>query len=780
MMAARLVWDLRNKRLPPTVGGKARNLHLLANLGVLVPHAYVISWEAYQRYAQNDETVVTDLRRELSALLRPNRRYAVRSSANIEDQIEDSFAGQFKSVLDCAGIDAVLQAVWSIWATARSPRIQEYLAHKGGEFAHLQMGVIVQDMVNPVVSGVSFSKNPLNGLNEVIIEAVQGSGEALVQSGATPFRWVYRWGEWAEKAVDSPLPGAVVADIVSQTRRLAFRMKKDLDLEWVYDGEALYWVQAREITSLKDLNIYSNRISREVLPGLIKPLIWSVNVPLVNRVWIDVLTELVGENSLKPEELAKAFYYRAYFNMGKFGQIFASLGLPPESLERLMGLAPAEHKSRPPKMNLRTLIHVPRMLRFAIDKARFSRKVDAFLPDIQSRLRIFPIKEASSLDESGLLRRIGAVMNLAQETAYYNIIIPLALNLYTAMLRRQLSGSNIAYEDLDLLRSLDEIEAYDPNVHLRKLKQAFLLLDPALQSQLKANGTTALETVPGLSAFRSRFKDLLERFGHLSDSGNDFSSTPWRERPESILQLVIDFPEASEQAAEKIEFDSIRLPAWKKWVVHLLYRRARQYSLYREQVSSVYTYVYGLLRVYYLALADRLARRGLLIEPGDIFYLEKNEVRLLVEGGQLEHFARDLAAQRRREMEEVRAVVPPETIFGDQPPPVHLALGERLEGVPASRGYHTGPVAVVQGLADFAKVLPGAVLVIPFSDVGWTPLFARAGAVISESGGLLAHASIIAREYGIPAVVSVPNATRLPDGAQVTVDGFRGEVMVHK
>ena len=106
-------------------------------------------------------------------------------------------------------------------------------------------------------------------------------------------------------------------------------------------------------------------------------------------------------------------------------------------------------------------------------------------------------------------------------------------------------------------------------------------------------------------------------------------------------------------------------------------------------------------------------------------------------------------------------------------------MGDVLKGVPTSRGTYSGPVTVVQGIQDFGKVDQGDVLVIPYSDVGWAPLFTRAGAVVAESGGMLSHSSIVAREYGIPAVVSVPGACRLADRVRVTVDGYRGLVRVH-
>jgi len=121
----------------------------------------------------------------------------------------------------------------------------------------------------------------------------------------------------------------------------------------------------------------------------------------------------------------------------------------------------------------------------------------------------------------------------------------------------------------------------------------------------------------------------------------------------------------------------------------------------------------------------------------------------------------------------------PSIIYGDEPPPIQDPTLQKLVGIPTSLGHHTGYVVVVRGIQDFPKVKQGNVLVIPYSDVGWTPLFARAGAVVSESGGLLSHSSIVAREYNIPAIVSADGAMRLKDQTLVTVNGHTGEVIIH-
>jgi pyruvate,water dikinase len=211
----------------------------------------------------------------------------------------------------------------------------------------------------------------------------------------------------------------------------------------------------------------------------------------------------------------------------------------------------------------------------------------------------------------------------------------------------------------------------------------------------------------------------------------------------------------------------------------IFYNRARQFRLYREQISSLHTYGLSLLRAYYLALGECLTKRGWLDSADDIFYLYRNEIWEAVQARQGGNQLRQLVGTRQQEIIEARDVRLPEIIFGDQPPPLLPNNLSRLRGTPTSPGYYRGTIKVIRGIADFAKLEQGDILAIPYSDVGWAPLFAKAGAVIAESGGILSHSSIIAREYNIPAVVSVSGALNLPDFTQVTVDGFQGEIIIH-
>ncbi len=782
-MSPEYIFALEETRRIRSIGNKAKNLRFLSEKGFKIPATYVCTWDAYAAYVQGEAQIVKALRAELTTKLDMTWRYAIRSAANFEDGPDSSFAGQFKSVLDIQGVDEILQAISSIWSTSQSPSTQTYLAQSGYTVQDLKMAVIIQQMVSAQVSGVAFSRNPVTGLDEVLVEAVSGSGEALVQEGVTPGRWINKWGTWITTPVESGhgqgIELALIEEVVRQTKKIAISYSRPVDLEWVYDGREVRWVQLREITSL-DIPLYSNRISKEVFPGIIKPLIWSVNVPLVNGAWVQLLTELIGPNDIEPESLSGYFYSRAYFNMGTLGQIFELLGLPRETLELLMGIE-IEGPERPSfKPSPSTYALLPRMLRFLLDKARFARRIESFLSAMEEKLQPLRGKQVAEVGEEQLLDDIDCLHSLAQEAAYYNIVTQLLMQVYNKILKAQLRRMEVDFESFDLTAGMQELEQFEPNVHLTHLHQLYSALDENLQAYIRDRRYDEFSALPGIEALRRGLAQFLEQFGHLSDSGNDFSHEPWRESPDLILKMIINYTPLDNCAKDKIRFEDLQ-PSVLRWpLFRPIYKRVRRFRWYREAVSSLYTFGYGLFRDYYLALADHFVQRGIIAQRDDIFYLYMDEVREIVKTGHLSHDCRAVVQKRRDEIERVRDIALPEIIYGDQPPPLEPNQGKGFKGIPTSRGHYTGQARVLQGIQDMGKLQAGDVLVIPYSDVGWTPLFTKAGAVIAESGGILSHSSIIAREYGIPAVVSVQGACQIADGTPVTVDGYRGEIVVHE
>jgi len=547
--------------------------------------------------------------------------------------------------------------------------------------------------------------------------------------------------------------------VVGLTRNIESRYGKPVDLEWVFDGKELYLVQVRGIT-IQDVNVYSNKISREVLPGLIKPLVWSINIPVVNNAWIRILEKLTGLRDLHPGSLSRQFYYRAYFDMKVFGKIFGLFGFPRETLELLLGVeveGPQKPRFRP---GPRSLLMMPRILWFLITLTGLNRRFNRFTGIMHNKFRQMAEKETEGMKAEELLDNIKDISELSSQTAYYNIIIPLLAMVSGRILQRMLKGAGIDYSSLDFYYDKEQLKKCSPHMHLKRLHSIYK----------KDNG--------GIR-FNKEFHDFIKDFGHFSDSGNDFSSVPWREDPGMVKKMIMDFNGGRDPGKGLKQFKDLDLRGIRKILLKAIYKRTGRAAIDRERISSLYTYGYGQFRDYFLALGKLLAEEKKISTKEDIFYLYMDEVLEAVEMAKGKNY-KALIRKRKQEMEKARDFNIPDIIYGEKPLPVDTDLSNNLKGIPTSHGVYTGPVKVLKGLKAMNKMVKGDVLVIPYSDIGWTPLFGKAGAVVSESGGILSHSSILAREYKIPAVLSVTNACRLPDNTIVTVDGFKGEVYVHE
>ena len=748
-------------------GAKARGLRWLAEHGYRIPRTWVLVDPEGDR-----EEIVATLERSIE----PDGRYAVRSSANVEDGERSSYAGQFTSELDVSGLDALVDAVLEVAASARVDGVESYRQHQG-DSRPIEMSVIVQEMIDPVASGVSFSKNPVTGLSEFLVEAMAGAGDRLVRGATSPSRWVVRWGDFVEAPASAVISQTVVRSIVATTEKMAKEYGGPIDLEWVYDGQELWWLQVRPITALGDVTIYSRRIAKEVLPGIIKPLVWSINVPMVNQAWIALFEEAVGDLDLEPHDLARPFAYRAYFNMTAVGEIFAALGMPRESLELLLGLPEGSQQPRF-KPSGTTLLKAPRMLALAARKTRYGAEIERVLPQLDAEYRHYAGKQLEILSDAALVDDIEALRQIGVRAASVNIVTPLLASLYTAILSRRLSKVGVDLATVDLTDGIDELTPLDPSSHLDRLAERIQDLDEAEREAIERDGYAAAS-----QDVRDDVDEFLSRFGHFGDSGNDFSVPPWREMPDTVLRMAAARPVGA-RTDERLSWSDIYqdAPGRHRPVLRVLRRQAVTYIRHRDAVSSLYTFGYGVFRDYFLEIGRRLADRGAVAEPDDVMYLTFDEVRQALVGRGLDTPIADRVEARRTDIDAVAQLDMPDVIYGNDYVPVR-SEDEAMSvwhGTPTARGHRRGVVRTVTGIADFAKVQTGDIIAIPYSDAGWTPLFAKAGGVVAESGGMLSHSSIVAREYGIPCIVSVSGATRIPDGSTVIVDGYRGVISLER
>ena len=746
--------DLTAQPASYLVGSKAARLGWLMSQGWPVPPGRVAPFEATDQILGGTAAAALEsLRAGLTTWIDPRRRYVVRSSANVEDQGRCSFAGQFDSITGVSGIDEVLDAVRLVAGSGRSEHVRAYASAAGVDDAGVRVAVIVQEMVSPVVSGVAFSRDPVTGHDRVVVEAITGAGEQLLARGVTPQRWI-RDSDSALQEPESPvLPVGVALQIMDIVGRIAQASEESADVEWVWDGEGLHVVQWRPISGpVASPRVWSSRMARDMLPGLIPPLVWSVNVPVLSRVWADLVSDALGDVGLDPDELVRAFGYRAYFNTGAFGSVFASLGMPTDALERMRD-GTSRSAIRPPVSML--VRRTPRLARFALALATWDRRAATEQQGLDLARRTEELVDVRTLSDAALVARVQRLRNLLARAGRLNVVTPLLADAWAASIRRAALARGIDPGTVDPGQELPEVRGLDP-------AHALAQIDPGDDVS---------------------WEEFMVRFGHLSDSPNDCSLPTWVEQPEVVRRIAEpaqgQLHRASGSASTNPARDVLGASggAWTRSMMRRRWDRAARYRLARERVGYSYARVYALFRPTFLEAGRRLVDRGVLSEAADVFLLDLDEVDRALSAALPD--AADLVSNRRAEMAEAADLHWPETIFGDDPMPIRGRSRARvLTGVPTAGGRHTGPARVVTSLATAGEIGPSDVLVLAAADVTWTPLLLRAGAVVTETGGMLSHASIVAREFGLPCVACVEGATAIPEGALVSVDGAAGEVIV--
>ena len=457
------------------IGNKARWLKKLAKKNYSIPLTFVVPVYVQKEYSNNNDFAEACLRVEINKKLDNNGIYAVRSSGENEDSHEYSFAGQLLTVLDVKGVDNIIKAIKDVWKSNNVLKDSAYAGKAAKGYPEEPLtGVIIQEMIRADWSGVSFSLNPVNGFNETIIEGIKGRGDALVQDGKTPCRWVFRKKTLLQgDLTDSPGEDLLIS-LSIQISKLKRQFELDIDVEWVIDKDGkIHFLQCRPVTIKKYPEVYSNHISREVLPGIIKPLVWSINIPLVNAAWIKLLEQMLGRLNIRPADLSKSFYYRAYFNMGTLGKVFTLMGFPHNSLERLMGIKyQGENSSFKPGM--KSIKYIPGMMAFIISKINLSNKFNKELENIIKETN----KIKKQLNQSFKIEEYQSCFNdiieISEKAAYFNIIMPLIMMIFNGSLKKQLDKKGILLGDLDFAGDFPELKEYDPQHSIDELAELWI------------------------------------------------------------------------------------------------------------------------------------------------------------------------------------------------------------------------------------------------------------------------------------------------------------------
>ena len=726
---------------------------------------------------------------------------AVRSSATAEDMPSASFAGQQDTYLKVVGPSSILQHVSRCWASTFSERAVAYRTRNGFDHRSVSMAVIVQQMVLPEVAGTMFTADPITGNRKVVcVEAAPGLGEALVSGLVNPEAFKVRDGEVVATAAGSKkhpaLSEAQLVRLAEVGRRIEAHFGRPQDIEWCLVDDEIYIVQSRPITTLFPIpvaadggnHVYLSVGHQQMMTDPMKPLgisVWQLTAarPMFEagaRLFVDITQELASPRRraalLEMAGRSDPLTRDALETVVRMDVVPVAPGDDP---------AAAPRAAPPPPIDADPAIVEQLIARNQASVATLKRDIqgksgpplfDFILHDIQELKRVL----FDPLSHRVFMTAMEATWWLNEHLKEWLGEDNAADTLTQSVPNNVTSEMGLALLDVaDVIRPHPDVVAFLEHVDGEGFLDEMVELDGGLEA-------------------RDAIRAFLEKYGMRCVGEIDITKPRWSERPSVLVPIILAnvrnfepgagrrlFEEGRRAAGEREKELLERLRAltdgWRKAEeVKVMIDRVRTFIGYREYPK------YGMISryfVYKLALldeAERLVQTGVLHQREDIFYLTFQELHEVARTNRLDD---ELIRRRKEEFRSYEALTPPRVLTSDGE---MIAGAYRREDLPAgalaglavSAGTIEGRARVVLDMAE-ADLEPGDILVTAYTDPSWTPLFVAIKGLVTEVGGVMTHGAVIAREYGLPAVVGVPGATQLiQNGQRIRVNGTDGYVEI--
>ncbi|MCR4964314.1 MAG: hypothetical protein K6A41_01505 [Bacteroidales bacterium] len=764
----------------PSVGGKAKGLDMLIRHGFVVPKGFVIT-----EIDQLDEESIYQAFDALKV-----DQVSVRSSASNEDQSAVSNAGQYETCLFVERTN-MMESVNKCLASLDSNRVEDYARHF--ELSRGKMNIVVQEMIDSDKAGVLFTAGPNNG-SAILIEAVDGQGENLVSGQVTAHRY-----EISRKCYrpcgDELLEENEIRQLYEIGKKVRTVFAEEKDLEWAIHGGQLYLLQMRPITTeIIDIeefdrdddlsnHLFTKRNVGEMMPGAVTPLTLSTSAKAIDYGMRYMLWKAGVYKSPYEEEplrLISSISGHLFFDMNLLYNMYTKVGIAdPQSMNlSIMG----EYHDYPPitaKFSNPIVrgINSVKFLRYVLSGHSAMKRFDNMLTKVH-------FAETSSYSE--LYQSIDTNLAYLDESLIYHY----ASSSYSG------SASSTLYRLLDkyfpdkkkyqsflshLLSNIPNIESADI---LSRLQELSAMIKKHNSKAVQFSAEELLGYIKNDVEISVKYQDFLSRHGHRCIKEAEMRNKPWRDDEIPLmnyLQSIINSPMSLVQRDEKIdlkkEFSFVRNPLLKRACISFA-EKSRQAVVDREYTKSQLIHIIDLFKTQYARLANMLVAANLLTDADLIYFLTHSEIGELI-GGDTKLLS---VAIRRRKAHAIQENLSFDDIYVGKPTADVFDLEENdgmMKGVPVSNGECEGIVRIVYSADDANKLQKGEIMVARFTDIGWTPYYSVVNGLITEIGSSLSHGAVVAREYGLPAIVNVKGATKLlKNGDRIKMDAGKGTVVL--
>ena len=752
----------------------------------------------------NGALIPENILSEINAIAKDDCLYAVRSSGNKEDLDEFSFAGQYETFLNVPKSDIEAKVIDCYRSMFGKVSLQ-YIANRNIDPLSMKMSVVVQEMVDSDNSGICFTIDPISGNDkEMLIEVSEGLGENIVSGKTKPEQYYFDWYEGKEvrrSGENKLLSEEAVEKYAKVFAQIQQFFGYPCDIEFAIKDEKLYILQARKITSIKYNGITDMWTTADFKDGGVSatvctPYMWS----LYEYIWefslrnFIVRSEILKDEEL-PSKLGEMFYGRPYWNMSAVKKAMSQvIGYKEREFDSEYGIV--GNYEGDGEVTRITPSSVSRMIKIVINQSRIlkSRKKNAqrykdellgLYYDYKEKYDTHTIKD---IEKS--FYNITKKTYLRSETTYFwqIFINTIHQSLYKDSLLKYVSES----EYLSLLGNIDNIshllpfyEMWDASRLIRKENEAYHYWMDTPAETIAASLTDAKYHIPEV-------KIIIEKYGYHSDKELDITYPCYYEEPEVMIGMVKDMvvledsysPLEDKENGHKMYMTVLR--KIRKKVSDRTFQKIkkkvtgmREMLWWREEFRDVSTRFYYMLRIYTMEYAKSLVEKGVLETVEEVWFLKVGNLWDFIDGKTDADSLREIIRKNKFYYNAYRNYISENEIGTAFSSGKKIDSGSGIKGLGANNGTVTGIARVIEDFTQIDRLQEGDILVTRFTDTGWTPKFAILSGIVTEYGGILCHAAIVSREYGIPAIVACKDAMqKIRDGQIITIDGSTGTVTI--
>ena len=756
----------------------------------------------------------TELQDEISKLMLPNQTYIVRSSGMMEDQAATSFAGQYDTIADCTTVEDIIAALKQCIASLFKPAVLDYWQTHQLDYQNLKLSVIIQEQVLAVSSGIAFTLDPVtNNDRQLTLEVVKGAGEQLVSGLVTPERLTIDWFSTIESTNASKILTLNQLDQLQQELLLiATFYGYPVDVEFCFSKDSLFFLQARPITTISrkinegnwtTTNFRDGGVAAQPCPGLM----WS----LYRDSWQTTLEKFLIQNKLydptKINQLSINHFARPYWNIGVVKEAMSQI---PGYIEREFDDELGVYKNYQgdgykSKLTVKTLSHLitvaTRITKTTQQQRQTAAQQHNELLETYRSLDKKIQALSSATDQQTIEALWETITNDAymhsEQTYFWQVFVnTVQLSMKKTALLKKLPLETF----FQLISKLGTVSHVQPLQDLHEIVEVIVANDKFKQDWMTNNSVeinTLLTKQPDrLDA--QRIQAFQETFGYHSNRELNLLVPSYSEDQQLVVDLLKDYVDhpaklttakhSFSQTLTDGQMESLIAPYVSKWQrskVMKDIKMLRDLLWWREEFKDVSTRFYHLIRQITLTLGARYSQLGFIDQTEDLFYVEKETIQAFITDQLAQESLQKAVQDNRIYCQAYRHFVPPgdlmETTASAEMEKLMATKQSSLSGIGANDGVVSGKVRILLDPKDIHQLQAGEILVTRFTDTGWSHAFGSIKGLITETGGVLCHASIVAREFGIPTIVCATKATEnLKTGMTVTMNGTTGDITIQK